>query len=99
LAKRLQRPHQGEGCVAVTRYFFNFQNDDGSGAADLIGRDLPDEEAAKAVAAKLAADLGMADALEGELPAFLWIEVVDEEQRPVARLPVADTIREPNRIS
>lgn len=81
----------------MPRYFFSFQNER-TATADLIGRDLPDDQAAKAEAAKLAADQGISDAVEGELPAFAWIEVVDEEQRPVARLPVAETIKEPNRI-
>lgn len=85
---------------AVTRYFFNFGKQDGCAASpDFVGKDLPDDEAAKAEAAKLAADAGISDAVEGEVPTFLWIEVVDEEQRPVARLPVANMVREPNRIS
>lgn len=80
----------------MPRYFFNFESDSSTGA-DLVGRDLPDDEAAKAEGAKLAADLAIDDAIEGELPAFEWLEVLDEGQRPVARLRVAETIREPNR--
>ena len=83
----------------MARYFFNFENGDGSESGDLIGKDLVNDDAAKSEAAKLAADIGISDAVEGEMPCFFWIEVVDDEQRPVARLPVADTIRAPNRIS
>jgi hypothetical protein len=82
----------------VPRYFFNFDNGV-SGLADLVGRDLPDDEAAKSHAVRLAADLSADSAIEGELPTFQWIEVVDEAQRPVARLPVSDTLKEPNRRS
>ena len=81
----------------VPRYFFNFENHQ-SMTADLVGTDLPDDEAARIEAAKLAADQSIADAVEGELPAFAWIEVIGEDQRPIARLPVGDTIHEPNRI-
>jgi hypothetical protein len=82
----------------MPRYFFNFEND-ASIQADLVGRDLPDDQAAKTEAAKLAADVGMSGALEGQWPAYQWVEVVDEEERAVARLPVADAIRAPNRSS
>lgn len=82
----------------MPRYFFNFE-DEHSGSADLVGRDLPDDEAAKLEGARLAAEVGIDDAVDGELPAYAWIEVIDEEQRPVVRLPVAETIKEPNRIT
>ena len=82
----------------MPRYYFNFQN--GSSApADLVGRNFPDDEAAKHEGAKLAADHGTTEALEGEWPVFEWLEVLDEAQRPVARVPVASAIREPNRSS
>jgi len=80
----------------VPRYFFNFDNS-ASAVAHLVGRDLPDDEAAKLEAAKLAADLGTTDAMEGQSPTYEWIEVLDESQRAVARLPFASTIHEPNR--
>lgn len=81
----------------MPRYFFNFEGDEV--AADLIGRELRDDQAAKVEAAKLAADIGVSDAIDGEWPRFDWVEVMDEEQRAVARLPVANAIREPNRIA
>jgi hypothetical protein len=81
----------------MPRYFFNFENADSS-VADLVGRDLPDGTAASAEATKLAADLATDAAVEGRLPAFQWIEVVDDCDRPIVRLPITDVIHEPNRI-
>ena len=83
---------------SVPRYFFNFDSGPAS-AADFVGRDLADDEAAKAEATKLAADLGLDQAVEGRLPTYQWIEVRDEAERAVARLPVAAALREPNRRS
>ncbi|GAA3890073.1 hypothetical protein GCM10022276_06380 [Sphingomonas limnosediminicola] len=82
----------------MARYFFNFVDNNGA-AADLVGRDLPDDEVAKSEARKLAADLGTDHAIRGSIPAEAWIEVIDQAQRPVARLPVARAIKEPNRIT
>jgi hypothetical protein len=82
----------------VPRYFFNFDTGH-QGSVDLVGRDLPDDEAAKSEAAKLAAGLSIDQALEGELPRFEWIEVRDEAERAVARLPVATSLKEPNRTT
>ena len=59
----------------MPRYFFNFDNGPVVGSSDLVGRDLPDDEAAKIEAARLAADLSVDGALEGETPAFEWIEI------------------------
>jgi hypothetical protein len=81
----------------MPRYFFNFENADSS-VPDLVGRDLPNETAAKSEAGKVAADLAMNDAIEGRSPTYQWIEVVDDQLRPVARLPVADVVHEPNRL-
>jgi hypothetical protein len=80
----------------MPRYFFNFESD-GTAKADLVGRDFPDDHAAKVEGAKLAADMGMSAALEGKWPAYEWVEIVDDEERAVARLPVSNVIREPNR--
>jgi hypothetical protein len=81
----------------MPRYFFHFENDDRR-LEDLIGTDLASDQAAKAQALKLAADLAVEDAVKGNPPRFDWVEVVDEDDCIVARLPVADAIREPNRI-
>jgi hypothetical protein len=80
----------------MPRYFFNFQRTD-KAVADLVGRDLPDGTAARCEAAKLAADLATNAAVEGRLPAFEWVEVVDDCDRPIVRLPIADVILEPNK--
>jgi hypothetical protein len=82
----------------MPHYFFNFETN-GSSIRDLIGRDLPDDEAAKDEAVKLAAELGLDGAVKGELPHFEWVEVRDEQERAVARLPIADVARGPNRMS
>ena len=80
----------------MPRYFFNFDCG-AAGSTDFVGKDLPDDESAKSAATKLAADLGMDSAVKGERPTYEWIEVRDESDRAVARLPVADSLREPNR--
>jgi hypothetical protein len=81
----------------MPRYFFNFENAESS-VPDLIGRELQHDIAAKAEAKKMAADLAMTDAIDGRSPTYEWIEVVDGHQRPIARLPVTEVIREPNRL-
>lgn len=81
----------------MPRYFFEFENASSS-VPDLVGRDLPDGLAAKAEAARVAAELAANEAVEGRAPTYEWIEVVDECRRPVVRLPVADALREPNRV-
>ena len=82
----------------MPRYFFSF--DDGrAGTSDLVGRDLLNDEAAKAEAVRLAAEVALDRAIEGQGPPYEWIDVRDEAQRAVVRLPVAECAREPNRSS
>ena len=81
----------------MPRYFFNFEKAD-SLVADLVGRELDDGTTAIFEAKKLAADLATNAAVEGRLPTFEWIEVVDDCDRAVARLPIADVVHEPNRL-
>lgn len=81
----------------MPRYFFRLRNDRAV-TPDLVGQELPDTEAAKAEAAKLAADIGFSSTPEGESPHYYWVEVVDDDEGPVARLPVSRTMREPNRF-
>jgi uncharacterized protein DUF6894 len=81
----------------MARYFFDFV-DGSSSAPDLVGRELPNPTAARAEAVKVAADLATIHAVEGRPPTYSWIEVCDDQHRPVARLPVTDVIREPNRL-
>jgi hypothetical protein len=82
----------------VPLYFFNLESPNAT-VADLVGRDLPDLNAARAEGIKLAAEVATSDAVEGRWPTFEWVEVVDESQRPIARVPLSHAIREPNRIS
>jgi len=80
----------------MPRYFFNFEGD-GTAAPDLVGQELFNDEAAKAEAERLAADVRLQPSVEGARAAFDWVEVIDEFQRAVVRLPLADVAREPNR--
>lgn len=82
----------------MPRYFFHFENGDRR-LEDLVGTDLPNDQAAKAQARKLAGDVAVEDAINGDPPRFDWLEIVDDYNRAVARLSVADAIREPNRIA
>jgi hypothetical protein len=82
----------------VPRYFFSFLGEQ-TGYADLVGRELSDDEAAKMEARRLAAEVGSDGAIDCRLAAYSWIEVTDEVQRPVLRLPVAAAVAEPNHIS
>jgi hypothetical protein len=81
----------------MSRYYFNLEGD-GSSALDLVGRDLDSDEAAKAEAARFASDFESPEELAGML-AYNWIEVTDQSQRPVARLPLSHVNDEPSRIS
>ncbi len=81
----------------MARYFFDFDNGSSS-LPDLVGRELPNVIAARAEAAKVAADLATNHAVEGRPLKYHWIEVCDEYHRPIARLPISDVIREPNRL-
>jgi hypothetical protein len=63
----------------------------------LVGKELPGPEEAKAEAAKLVAGLGLSSTIQGEPARFEWLEVVDEDERPVVRLPLAHVIPDPNR--
>ena len=81
----------------MRRYFFTLENDTGS-VPDLIGRNLADDEEAKGEAAKLAVELALNQVIDGHLPKYQWIEVVDDFQRPVLRIAVADAVHEPNRM-
>ena len=81
----------------MPRYFFNF-SDKSKSVPDFVGTTLPDDQAAKAEAKRLAAQLASDQAVDGKLPAYEWVDVVDEADRPVVRLPVALAVKEPNRI-
>ena len=80
----------------MPRYFFLFGNDT-SVTPDLVGQELRDSETAKAMAAKLAVEVEYSSTVEVELPHYDWFEVLDEDERPMARLPVSQAVREPSR--
>jgi hypothetical protein len=82
----------------MPRYFFNFEGEN-SAAPDLVGQVLSNDEAAKAQAEKLAADIATTSVIAGDLPSFDWVEIIDEHERAVARLPVTRAARGPTRIS
>ena len=79
----------------MTRYFFNLQGEHAS-TLDLVGRDLSGDEAAKLEAGRFAAQFETAEEIGGML-AYDWIEILDQGQRPVARLPLGHANDGPNR--
>lgn len=55
---------------------------------DFAGKSLPDDEAARAEAERLAAELVETALIAGTLPPDAVVEVDDEELRPVLALPL-----------
>ena len=80
----------------MPRYFFNVHGG-GLAAPDLVGRKLPDDQAARAEAEALAKEVAIAELSGAPFPDRLWVEVVDEEQRPVVLLPIDEVPAAPNR--
>jgi hypothetical protein len=71
----------------MTRYFFNVRCKTFE-TPDLVGCDLTDDDAARAEAERLRRNVltsGLGPPLFLERP---WIEVVDEDQRPIMLLPI-----------
>lgn len=58
-------------------------------AIDLIGRDFPGSEAARAEAMRAARELLIEHVTHGKLPPEEWIEVEDADHRPVMTLPLS----------
>ncbi len=81
----------------MPRYFFNVHGDTFA-APDLLGRELPDDESAKREAQRVAADVATYELSGAPFPDTAWIEVLNEDQRPVVLLPV-ETAAEPSRGS
>ncbi len=71
----------------MTRYFFNVSADD-QNAADLVGIDLPGIEGARRYAAAQVTELWEARVLAGKPPLVGWLEVVDDQERAVLRVPL-----------
>ena len=74
-------------CSAMPRYFFNLHGE-AFATSDLIGRDLSDDEAARAEAKVVANEIAKAELSSPQLPQHPWVEVVDDNQRPIAVIPV-----------
>ena len=72
-------------CEAMPRFFFSAVTPRGS-ATDLVGEECRDIAEAKEHARQTAAELVSAQLSSGQQPNG-WLEVVDEEQRPLFMLP------------
>ena len=84
------------GRSAVPRYFFNVHSETFANP-DLVGRDLIDDDAARAEAHQLAREVVIAE-LTGGLPEKTWVEVVGEDQRPILLLPIDEAPAGPSRL-
>jgi hypothetical protein len=80
---------------AVPQYFFNVHGET-SAIPDLVGRKLPDDEAARAEGKALADEVAKLE-LANAFPENSWIEILDDDLRPVAVLPVSETAADPSR--
>ena len=69
------------------RYFFNIVAEDGT-ITDLVGVDLPSVEAVRPLAAAQVTELWEARILAGKPPLVGWLEVLDDHERPVLRIPL-----------
>jgi hypothetical protein len=68
-------------------YYFNVRGEDFE-LADLAGKTLSDDAAARAEAERLAAELVESALASGEIPPDAVVEVDDEELRPLLALPL-----------
>jgi hypothetical protein len=68
-------------------YYFNLRGEDFE-LADLAGKTLSDDAAARAEAERLAAELVETALVAGTLPPGATVEVDDEDMRPVLALPL-----------
>ncbi len=71
----------------MTRYFFNVLAEDET-TTDLVGVDLPNVDAARRYAETLVSELWDERILAGKPPLIGWLEVVDDEERGVLRVPL-----------
>ena len=68
-------------------YYFHLRGE-GFEVPDLAGRECRDDEAARAEAERLAAELIETALISGETPAPATVEVDDEELRPLMAIPL-----------
>ena len=69
------------------RYFFNVSTEDGN-VTDLVGVDLPGVDAVRHYAAAQVTELWEARVLAGKPPLVGWLEVIDDNERGVLRMPL-----------
>ena len=72
----------------MPRYYFNVRCDSFE-TTDLVGEDCSTLTAIRGEALRCASDLVLNDLLAGRVPHQGWIEVEDEEHRPVLTLPLS----------
>ena len=68
-------------------FFFNVDCDD-TQLTDIVGEDCACAEEARHEAHRLARELVQQRLLDGRHPSAGWVEVEDEEHRPILRLPL-----------
>ena len=84
-------------CPAMPRYFFNVHGETFA-TPDLVGRSLSDNEAARSEANLVANEVAKTELSTAQLPQNPWVEVVDQDQRPIAVIPVHEAAAaDPNR--
>jgi hypothetical protein len=68
----------------MPRYYFNIYNDDVT--MDPEGTELADDEAARAFAVLQIRSLAADTVLHGHITGSHWLEIVDEDRKPVAKV-------------
>ncbi len=82
----------------MPRYFFNVYAETFA-QPDLVGRELPDDASARSAGQEVAKDVAIYELSGSPFPGRPWIEILDEDQRPVALVPAHELPAEPNRSS
>jgi hypothetical protein len=72
----------------VPRYYFNFSCDRFE-ATDVVGEYCRNPDAARSQAMRQARDIVRKQLLHEDLPQLGWIEVEDEQHRPVLKVPLS----------
>ena len=81
----------------MPRYFFNVHGETFA-TSDLVGRDLSGDEAARLEAKLVANEVAMTALSSAQLLQNPWVEVLDDNQRPIVIIPVHEAIAaDPNR--
>lgn len=71
----------------MMRYFFHVSAEDAT-VPDLVGIELPDAEAVRRNADSQVTELWAERVLAGKPPLIGWLDVVDEEERGLLRIPL-----------